>query len=324
MVFSNNETDIDSSKVKNNYGSIKNMPEDQYNGKEYSWKNDKDKIIKVDIINKIVPKDINNWFYNLNKVTNMVNLSNINTENITSLRYIFFGCSALTELDLSGWDVGNVTTINGLFGYCENLLRINISNWDTSSVTNMDYMFDSGYPTATLKIEKIIGIEDLDTSNVTSMTSMFYNCRSLQELNLSKWDTSKVTDMSDMFYNCRSLQELNLSKWDTSKVTAMSGMFANCIELLEINLSNWNTSKVMDMSNMFGRGSEFRGGEDAKLKRIIGIDKFNTSSVEYMNNMFYRCPNLIIDCSNWNIDKVKEHEGFNQNSPNVKAPIWKQ
>jgi len=37
---------------------------------------------------------------------------------------------------------------------------------------------------------------------VTNMSSMFYNCQNLTELDLSNWDVSKMTDMDHMFYNC--------------------------------------------------------------------------------------------------------------------------
>ena len=56
---------------------------------------------------------------------------------------------------------------------------------------------------------------------------MFYECNSLQSLDVSSFDTSEVTDMSYMFYKCNSLYS-DFSSFDTSKVTDFSGMFYNC------------------------------------------------------------------------------------------------
>lgn len=81
-----------------------------------------------------------------------------------------------------------------------------------------------------------------DTSQVTDMDSMFYNCNSLNSVDVGGFDTSQVTDMSDMFRSCVNLMKLNLSKFDTGQVTDMSGMFASCRKLTELDLSNFDTS----------------------------------------------------------------------------------
>ena len=38
--------------------------------------------------------------------------------------YMFYGCSALTSLDLSGWDTSKVTDMNGMFISCDALKTI--------------------------------------------------------------------------------------------------------------------------------------------------------------------------------------------------------
>ena len=57
--------------------------------------------------------------------------------------------------------------------------------------------------------------------------------------------------MSYMFYECKSLKELNLSNFNTNNIINMEYMFCGCSSLQELNLSNFNTSNVYNMNRMF-------------------------------------------------------------------------
>ena len=54
-----------------------------------------------------------------------------------------------------------------------------------------------------------------------------------------------------MFYNCSSLNSLNLSNFNTNNVINMKSMFCDCSSLTSLNLSNFNTNNVNDMYGMF-------------------------------------------------------------------------
>ena len=71
---------------------------------------------------------------------------------------------------------------------------------------------------------------------------------------------------------------IGIEKFNTNEIINMSSIFEECSELEELDLSNFNTSKVTDMEGMFNGC--------IKLKRIIGIEKFNTNEVIYMSAMF--------------------------------------
>ena len=100
-------------------------------------------------------------------------------------------------------------------------------------------------------LERIEGLEHLNTSQVTSMGWMFKGCGSLTSLDLSSFDTSQVTDMEEMFSGCESLTALDLSSFDTSEVSYMRGMFYRCKSLTALDLSSFDTSNVTDMRGMF-------------------------------------------------------------------------
>ena len=59
---------------------------------------------------------------------------------------------------------------------------------------------------------------------------MFQGCSSLTNLDLSNWDTSKVNDMSRMFFGCKSLSEIKVSrdKWIINVEIKQDNMFSGC------------------------------------------------------------------------------------------------
>ena len=154
----------------------------------------------------------------------------------------------MTSIDLSALDTSEVTYMGGMFYSCSSLTSLDLSKFDTSKVTNMDTMF-SGCSKLTS-----LDVSNFDTSKVTNMYSMFNSCSSLTSLDVSNFDTSKVTDMRSMFSGCSSLTSLDLNNFDTSQVTSMAGMFSECSSLTILDLSSFDTSKVTGhyaMMNMF-------------------------------------------------------------------------
>ena len=57
--------------------------------------------------------------------------------------YMFYECTSLTSLDLSSLNTSNVTNMKSMFHYNYNLTSLDVSNLNTSNVTNMSYMFGS-------------------------------------------------------------------------------------------------------------------------------------------------------------------------------------
>ena len=193
------------------------------------WKQSQEKIYKVVIDDVIKPENPNSWFSNLLNVKEM-DLSNLDTSNVTSMSRMFSNCESLTELDLSSFDTGNVTSMSSMFSNCESLTELDLSSFDTGNVTDMCYMFFD------CKSLTELDVSGFDTSNVIYMYDMFYYCDSLVTIDVSRWDTSNVTSMTSMFTNCESLTELDLSSFDTSNATDKSYMFSGCSRLSRITL----------------------------------------------------------------------------------------
>ena len=216
------------------------------------------------------------YFVGFSKMTS-VDLSALDTSQVTNMNVMFASCSSLTSLDVSKFDTSNVTDMSYMFSGGLNIEEINVSSFDTSKVTNMSYMF---YRCSKLTS---LDVSTFDTSKVTDMELLFWDCRSLTSLDLSNFNTSNVTNMSSMFAACISLTSLDVSNFDTSKVTDMSGMFWNCHGLTSLDLSNFDTSNVTVMGQMFGDCSSLTG---------LDLRNFDTSKVTSMSYMFESCSKL--------------------------------
>lgn len=225
-----------------------------------------------------------------------MDLSGVDTSNVTSMRAMFDGDTALQSLDLSGFDTSNVTDMWGMFSDCRNLTNLDISGFDTSKVTDMYSMF--------FKCMELpeLDVSGFDTSNVVNMSMMFHGCRKVAALDVSGFRTDLVTNMENMFYECNLVPELDVSCFNTSNVTNMHAMFANCVSLEELDVSGFETGRVTDFSNMF---------QDCWKLNHIDVSGFDTSSAEYMYYMFFKCASLTeLDVSNFNSSKVKSMEGM--------------
>ena len=91
----------------------------------------------------------------------------------------------------------------------------------------------------------------LNTSNVNDMNSMFTNCSSLKELDLSSFNTTKDNDMRKIFWNFFSLISLDLSSFNSSHIKRMYDIFAGCSSL-EKEKVKANVKKILcELKNQF-------------------------------------------------------------------------
>ena len=155
---------------------IVTVGEGAIDNKTQPWKQD----VEASKINKIVFSQHvkligdGSWLFSedlaldqLSNLKEIEGLGNLDTSEITSMQRMFYGCSSLLGLDLSGFDTSKVTNMEGMFALCSSLKELDLSGFHTERVTNMIYMVNS--------------------------------CKSLNHLDLSSFDTSGITSMRDMF-----------------------------------------------------------------------------------------------------------------------------
>lgn len=106
------------------------------------WSNNNARTVKsVRFVDAVAPSSTSQWFMYLENCTTM-DLSKLDTSNVTDMSETFIGCSSLTSLDVSSFDTSKVTDMGELFSGCSSLTSLDLSSFDTSKVTSMSWMFD--------------------------------------------------------------------------------------------------------------------------------------------------------------------------------------
>ena len=63
-----------------------------------------------------------------NNLLKTLNVSGLDTSQVTDMSYMFYECESLTSLDVSNWNISQVTDIDIIFSYCISLRTIKIND----------------------------------------------------------------------------------------------------------------------------------------------------------------------------------------------------
>ncbi len=105
----------------------------------YMSQSEKDRIwavktVVLDIsMKEAKPTSTSRWFYNY-RMTKIVHLDYLNTENVTDMSYMFASCTSLVKLNASTLNTKNVTNMEKMFGSCMELESIDLRNFDMQNV----------------------------------------------------------------------------------------------------------------------------------------------------------------------------------------------
>ena len=161
---------------------------------EYLTINEKQKEKNELEIILIENKIINDFSYMFSdSLKTLPDISRWNTENITNMSHMFFGCNLLESLpDISKWDTKNVKDMSYMFSGCKSLVSLpDISKWNIKNVKDMSYMFKG--------------------------------CKSLASLpDISKWEKENNINMSHMFDECNFTNNNNVNILNSPKIQEAS------------------------------------------------------------------------------------------------------
>ena len=237
------------------------------------------------------PESCDSWFWYFEGLTRIEHLDYLNTSEVENMREMFSNCTSLEALDLSSFNTEKVTDMYAMFGGSTNLRSIKLpQGFIGSSVTNLFSMFKD----CTSLTE--LDLSGSNSENVKDMSEMFNGCSALSKLVLTDFKTGQVSTMESMFRYCSTLETLDVSSFNTENVTTMCGMFNHCSSLRSLDLSGFNTANVTDMSSMFKNCSSLRS---------LDLSSFNTRKVSDMQSMFLGCTNLeSIDFSSFDTENM--------------------
>ena len=145
------------------------------------------KVVFAPLFSIAHPATTYNWFYNMQHLESITGLSYLNTSEVTNMSNMFYGCSQLTSLDLSGCNTSQVTNMSRMFRGCTGLASLDLSSFNTSQVTRMSSMFSRNSNLQTIYVGN-----GWSTAAVTYSSDMFWNCTSLVGSHGTTYDANHV------------------------------------------------------------------------------------------------------------------------------------
>ena len=113
---------------------------------------------------------LSKMFYNIQKLDSIIFTDKFNTEKITSLDSMFYGCISLNSIDISKFILSSVTTMSKIFYECKSLGNIDLSNLNSKNLKNMESLFYRCFALVS------INFQNFETKNVENMYSLFFRC----------------------------------------------------------------------------------------------------------------------------------------------------
>ena len=106
-------------------------------------------------------------FYNIKNLDSIYFYKNFDTKNIQNFKWMFYGCTSLTEINMSSFDTSSLVYMERMFFDCQSLISVDLSNFDTTNLKGMEGLFIRGY-----SLQKI-NFDNINTESVTNMGSVF-------------------------------------------------------------------------------------------------------------------------------------------------------
>lgn len=278
-----------------------------------------------------------------------LDVTGFNTQNVTNMRYMFYGCSSLTGLNVSGFNTANVTDMRYLFSNCSGLTILDLSSFATEKLQSCGQMF---YGCSNLTTIYVGG--DWSTVAVENGDDMFAGCYNLKggrgtvftqehtgieyaHIDGGTANPGYLTDKNApvvldeiMAYGVLTDQMKKMTLYyDKNMASHTEGMTLPWGELLngyEYNHAR-ETLVTIDIDPSFANfntlessGYIFAGC--MKLTAIHGLQYFVTDHMTKMQEMFASCESLTeLDLSSFNTSHVTEMFAMFQGCSHLKTII---
>lgn len=262
------------------------------------------------------PQTCHEWFSGGVFIEDIEGLEYLDTSEATDMESMFFGCSSLTNIDLSTFNTEKVTSMREMFSYCQSLQLLDLSNFTTTGVTDMQGMFNGCTSLVTIFAGSGFSID-----NVTNDTDMFLDCTSLRSY--ITYDAAKT---GKEYANCTKTGYFT----DKSNRSVYIRLTGNTLTFYYSyykqdgdygynwgsGIPGWNTLKGNGDITKVVFDKSFKDQSPAtcyfwfqscvNLATIEGIENLNTSNTTDMGNMFGSCFKLTsLDLSSFDTQNLK-------------------
>ena len=269
------------------------------------------------------PTSTYEWFDSMSLLEFITGMNYLNTSEVTSMSWMFYGCYRLTNIDLNSFNTSKVTDMGRMFSGCSSLTSLDLSAFNTSNITVLNYMF-----TGCRNLRTIYVSNGWNTDAAASV-QMFKGCSSLVGEKGTSYDENYVDGSYAHIdgghsnpgyfralpeaYACYTESNTTLTFYYDGLRSSRPGTTYNLNT--DSNFPGWythdtyaNVTKVV-IDPFFADArptTTYSWFSDMNnLETIEGMNYLNTSEVTNMVAMFKECVHLTnLDLSSFNTSKV--------------------
>ena len=84
-------------------------------------------------------------FYNIKNLDSIYFYKNFDTKNIQNFKWMFYGCTSVTEIDMTSFDTSSLVYMDRMFYDCQSLISVDLSSFDTTNLKGIEGLFIRGY-----------------------------------------------------------------------------------------------------------------------------------------------------------------------------------
>ena len=289
---------------------------------------------------QLVPTSLNGTFNGCSALTTINGLGNLNTENVTDMRNVFYGCTALQSLDLSSFVTVKTTNMSSMFYNCSQLQSISVGDgWTTSAVGSSSNMFYNctSLPNFNASVVDKTNAHPYEGGYLTEGTSTpiaptVYALWCADNATLYFLKSTKRLVTGRRFTPDGSTTAVNITNlWTEEKITATGSsqpiwtsttairnaiqhvaFEASFADVVPASVFRWFNSCTaltditgLEYLNTSETTSMYSMFDNCKLLNSLDLSHFNTAKVTDMRYMFYNCTALeTLDLSSFTTPEV--------------------
>lgn len=174
--------------------------------------------------------------------------------------------TSLQTINLENMNFSQTTNANQLFSYCPTTVQeINFGDFDFSNTNSLSGLFSGLKNLTTINYNGNVSV-----NTIVSVDSMFRDCSSLVEIDLSKFSLNATYDLDYMFYGCFSLTNIiwtndSSAPLSFNQATTAIGMFYGCTGLVNNPLDGASFPKCTNFSSIFSGCTNLKNFENVKF-----------------------------------------------------------